>query len=197
MSGAKILWPNRLCPNFLILRRLHRGGGSNPPPLPLRSRQEPRCRGRQNPCDSSGYVLTSPQSPQSNSHQHLTEPLFRPQTATQSATRLLPEMSPELAEILATWSIAFDQPEFLEKGASRVAVRGRDRQASEVRLLRRYVPDSPRGDSADAWDTWWKENRAYLFASDAGDYRWYIDPLAKKRGVPSSELRGPRLANRL
>jgi hypothetical protein len=26
----------------------------------------------------------------------------------------------------------------------------------------------------------------------SGDYRWYIDPLAKKRGVPTAELRGPK-----
>jgi hypothetical protein len=35
------------------------------------------------------------------------------------------------------------------------------------------------------------------FLSDSGGYRWYIDPLAKKRGVKSSELRGPLRADRL
>jgi hypothetical protein len=40
-----------------------------------------------------------------------------------------------------------------------------------------------------------KTNEPYLFASDSGDYCWYIDPLAKKRGTPSSELRGPKRAD--
>jgi hypothetical protein len=35
----------------------------------------------------------------------------------------------------------------------------------------------------------------FAFASDAGDYRWNIDPLAKKRGVPISEMRGPKRAS--
>jgi hypothetical protein len=39
------------------------------------------------------------------------------------------------------------------------------------------------------------ENRPYLFASDTADYRWYVDPLAKRRGVPSAELRGPKRAD--
>jgi hypothetical protein len=39
-------------------------------------------------------------------------------------------------------------------------------------------------------------NKDYLIFSDQGDYRWYIDLLAKKRGIPSSELRGPARASR-
>jgi hypothetical protein len=35
----------------------------------------------------------------------------------------------------------------------------------------------------------------FAFASDAGDYRWNTDPLAKKRGVPISEMRGPKRAS--
>jgi hypothetical protein len=45
---------------------------------------------------------------------------------------------------------------------------------------------------ASEWEAWWKENQSFLFASDADDYRWYVDPLAKERGTPASELRGPK-----
>lgn len=98
-------------------------------------------------------------------------------------------------EDLVAWNVAFDQPEFFEKA---IAGLGSDDPAAKTRaarLLKRYAPGGPEGDSAEAWAAWWKENRPYAFGSDAGDYRWYIDPLAKKRGVPSSELRGPRRAD--
>jgi hypothetical protein len=29
-----------------------------------------------------------------------------------------------------------------------------------------------------------------------GGYRWYLDPLAKARGVPTARLRGPMRASR-
>ena len=41
-----------------------------------------------------------------------------------------------------------------------------------------------------------RENKRFLFALDAGDYCWYIDPLAQQRGVPTVELRGPARADR-
>jgi hypothetical protein len=59
----------------------------------------------------------------------------------------------------------------------------------------RYVPTGPKLGNADIWVNWWHENQPYVFASDAGEYRWYIDPLAKKRGVPTVEMRGSRRAD--
>ena len=97
---------------------------------------------------------------------------------------------------LAAWDIAFDRPEFFEKAIAGLGSDDAAARARATRLLERYVPEGPRGDSAVAWDGWWKENKRYAFASDAGDYRWYIDPLAKKRGVPTSEMRGSRRADR-
>lgn len=58
-------------------------------------------------------------------------------------------------------------------------------------LLKRYGPAGTEQFTADQWRTWFEENEPYLFFSDQADYRWYIDPLAKKRGVPSAKLRGP------
>jgi hypothetical protein len=58
-------------------------------------------------------------------------------------------------------------------------------------LLVRYVPGGPGEEgSAEAWNSWWQENKPYLFFSDSGGYRWYIDPLAKKRRIPTADLRG-------
>ena len=60
------------------------------------------------------------------------------------------------------------------------------------RLLDRYAPAGPVDrDSAAAWKSWWLANKPYLFFSDSGGYRWYIDPLAKKRQIPTLDLRGP------
>lgn len=58
-------------------------------------------------------------------------------------------------------------------------------------LLRRYVPSGPQDAKAESWQAWWDENRQYLFFSESGWYRWYLDPLAKQRGVPTASLRGP------
>ena len=96
---------------------------------------------------------------------------------------------------LVALGVKFDQPEFFDKVLADLhsqdgVVVGRAR-----RLLERYVPNGPNGGDSDAWASWWQENRQFAFASDAGDYRWYIDLLAKKRGVPTSALRGPMRAS--
>jgi hypothetical protein len=83
----------------------------------------------------------------------------------------------------------FDKPEFFEKAIAGLRAGGKDAERAN-RLLKRYVDDGPRDAGVDKWSAWWNENKPYLFASDAGDYRWYIDPLAKHRGVPTSQLRG-------
>ena len=65
------------------------------------------------------------------------------------------------------------------------------------RMLVRYVPTGPGRDaSSRAWADWWKANADYLFFGEVGGYRWYLDPLAKARGVPTSRLRGPARASR-
>lgn len=63
-------------------------------------------------------------------------------------------------------------------------------------LLARYSPEGITFHDAAGWQNWFQENRDYLFFSDQGDYRWHIDPLAKKRGVASKDLRGPARASR-
>ncbi|HEY1785659.1 MAG TPA: hypothetical protein VGG30_08930 [Pirellulales bacterium] len=101
----------------------------------------------------------------------------------------------ELDEDLVALDVTFDQPEFFTRAIS--ALRSEDDAAKNRgrRLLERYVPDVPKGSDADRYATWWRENQPYCFASDAGDYRWYVDPLARKRQIPSSELRGPKRAD--
>jgi hypothetical protein len=77
------------------------------------------------------------------------------------------------------------------------ALKNNNSAAAEARgLLVRYAPDGPGEEgSAAAWRSWWQENKPYLFFSDSGGYRWYIDPLAKKRAVPTAKLRGPARAD--
>jgi hypothetical protein len=63
-------------------------------------------------------------------------------------------------------------------------------------LLERYVPEGPAAGSAPSeWRTWLDANRPYLFFSEWGGYRWYVDPLARARRVPSEGLRGPARAD--
>jgi hypothetical protein len=85
-------------------------------------------------------------------------------------------------------------PVFFDKAI--VALDGPDRAPSASRLLSRYAPEGTETNiSPEKWRSWWKENKSYLFFSDTGGYRWYIDPLAKKRGVPTASLRGPARAS--
>ena len=99
-------------------------------------------------------------------------------------------------EDLVALNVPFDQPEFFDKAIAGLRSIDQAAKARALRLLKRYVPTGPNSDSADTWESWWKENQAFAFTSEAGDYRWYVDPLSKKRGVPASELRGPRRADR-
>jgi hypothetical protein len=97
-------------------------------------------------------------------------------------------------EDLKALGVAFDKPAFFDK-----MIAGLEGDAPEseraARLLQRYVSCGPRNANADQWSSWWQANRVYMFASDSGDYRWYIDPLAKKRGVPTTDLRGIKRAD--
>jgi hypothetical protein len=88
------------------------------------------------------------------------------------------------------------RPEFLERCIAALE-RSAEPGARARRLLARYAPEGPGQEaSPDAWLDWWKANRDYLFFGEIGGYRWYLDPLAKERGVPTSRLRGPARASR-
>lgn len=83
--------------------------------------------------------------------------------------------------------IAYDQPAFFDRMLA----------SGDTTTLSRFVAGGP-GDDADvdAWRRWVASNRDYVFFSDVGGYRWYVDPLAKRRGVPTSKLRGEARASR-
>ena len=100
----------------------------------------------------------------------------------------------ELDQDRVALGIPFDEPEFFTRMIADLRAGGPAAERAQ-RLLRRYVPSGPGQAGVDEWASWWKANQPYLFASDAGDYCWNIDPLAKKRGVPSTELRGPKRAD--
>lgn len=92
-------------------------------------------------------------------------------------------------EDLKALQIPFDSPEFFDKAIANL--RGGDKDADTARrLLERYVPCGPKNGTADQWSAWWQANQPYAFASDSGDYCWYVDPLAKKRGMPTADLHG-------
>ena len=85
------------------------------------------------------------------------------------------------------------KPEFLQKATDALAMP--DQASLACVLLARYVPQGLGAEATpQQWQAWVRDNRPYLFFSDAGGYRWYIDPLAKRRAVPTEKLRGPTRA---
>jgi hypothetical protein len=90
--------------------------------------------------------------------------------------------------------VPFDAADFLPKTIA--ALRDEKTKTTAATLLGRYVANGPDGDSPAVWEKWWHENGPYVFYSELGCYRWYIDPLAKKRGVPTKDLRGPARADK-
>ena len=98
-------------------------------------------------------------------------------------------------EEVKAFGVPCDTAAFFDKAIAALGESGETR-ARARRLLVRYVPDGPSGGVAKAWEAWWRENRSYVFFSQAGEYRWYLDSLAKKRGVPTAELTGPKRADR-
>jgi hypothetical protein len=101
----------------------------------------------------------------------------------------------EVDEAAQSLGTPFDAPEFIPKTIQ--ALKDEKTRAAADRVLSRYVPDGPgRAAGVAVWETWWRENSPYMFYSELGCYRWYVDPLAKQRGVPTKELRGPARADR-
>lgn len=87
----------------------------------------------------------------------------------------------------------FDTPAFFTKSISGLHQGGEPAERAH-RLLARYAPEGPKDADAAAWQRWHGENEPYLFAMEIGDYRWYVDPLAKRRGIPTADLRGSKRA---
>lgn len=104
--------------------------------------------------------------------------------ATDAESKL--EIDPDLAAI----KMGFDAPRFLPFVIAELASTESTAEERAERLLNRYAPDGPRTKEPAAWDKWYADNKPYLFATDCGLYRWYVDPLAKKRGIPTANLRG-------
>jgi len=104
------------------------------------------------------------------------------------------ELKLEVDEDAFALAAPIDRVEFFDRTIAALSREGKDAERATT-LLARYAPTEARLSSASAWEKWLKENRPYLFFSDQGDYRWYIDPLAKKRGIPTAQLRGPKRAS--
>ncbi|GAA4454498.1 hypothetical protein [Novipirellula rosea] len=96
----------------------------------------------------------------------------------------------EIDKDLETIKMGFDDPGFLPSMIEHLASNEQGDSARAKRLLLRYVPEGPKSDDANTWNLWYDQNEPFLFATDYGHYRWYIDPLAKQRGVATAQLRG-------
>jgi len=88
------------------------------------------------------------------------------------------------------------QREFFDRAVSGLSAGGEFAERYRRMLVRR-VPGGPgSGAGPREWQEWWKANADYLFFADVGGYRWYVDPLARSRGIPSARLRGQARASR-
>ncbi len=101
--------------------------------------------------------------------------------------RLLPDAD---AQALG---IALDDAAF---GAHALAAAEREQTAVRaLALLARRIPEGPgAGATAAAWRAFLGAETAWLYFTESGGYVWRLDPLAKKRRVPTAELRGSRRA---
>ena len=91
----------------------------------------------------------------------------------------------EVDEDAKSFGTVFDSPELSLKTIQ--MMREEKTKAKAASMLARYAPEGPgTSASADAWKEWWDQNASYLFYSELGCDRWYVDPLARKRGVPRS-----------
>jgi hypothetical protein len=87
-------------------------------------------------------------------------------------------------------------PDFFDRAIADLGRSGREAIRAR-RILVRYAPEGPGAQAtAQEWADWWRANSDYLFFGEAGGYRWYLDPLAKARGVPTARLRGTARASR-
>lgn len=105
-----------------------------------------------------------------------------------------PEKRLEIDDEARRLNAPIDKPEFFAKCLA--ALDGEKKELAR-KLLARYAPTETGKLSGSAdWKKWFAENGKYLFFSDQADYRWYIDPLAKKREVASADLRGTARASK-
>ncbi len=89
---------------------------------------------------------------------------------------------------------SFDDPAFIETAISALD-EGQKKKRLALKLLARYVDGPLVSDpSRDAWANWYAENGEFLFFTETSGFKWYVDTLAKDRGVPTRELRGPARA---
>jgi hypothetical protein len=117
-------------------------------------------------------------------------------TANRGWLRPGPKNQLVLDEDAKALGIAYDRPEMFDQALARLG-EGKEPALRAGALLARYVPEGP-GAAADAgaWREWLEENRPYLFYSEWSGYRWYVDPLAKERGIATGELSGRSRADR-
>lgn len=93
-----------------------------------------------------------------------------------------------------TLGIRLDAPDFVDKALEALADPAK--QDRIRRVLARAAPEGPAdGGSALAWTGWLTRNKPYLFYSEGAGYHWLLDPLAKKRKIPSRQLRGAARAS--
>jgi hypothetical protein len=96
----------------------------------------------------------------------------------------------EVDAVLRAWGVGNRDPAFFAHCEQALGAGGEEAVKARA-LLERYAPDGPGASAtAEAWTKWIAEYRDFVFFSDVGGFRWFVDPLAKQRAVPTAQLRG-------
>jgi hypothetical protein len=98
---------------------------------------------------------------------------------------------------LVALGVGCDNPTFFAQALARLEspTVTDEARAGALRALARYAPkDACKEATPRAWSAWYDAHAPYLFFSESGWCRWYVDPLAKARGTASKDLRGPARA---
>jgi hypothetical protein len=98
---------------------------------------------------------------------------------------------------LVALGVGSDNPTFFTQALARLEspMLTDEARAGALRALARYAPSGACKEATPrAWSAWYDNNAPYLFFSESGWCRWYVDPLAKARGIASKDLRGPSRA---
>lgn len=96
----------------------------------------------------------------------------------------------------AQWHLAIDDVAILDQAVAALGSADPKAATRAAAFLARNVPDGPKsGAPAAEWASWIAARHDQLFFSRFGGYRWYVDELARSRGVATRALRGTKRAS--
>lgn len=96
----------------------------------------------------------------------------------------------EIDQVARRFGVGPARFDFIDQALDALEGGGERGELAEL-LLEKYVPTGAgRLAPIEEWRDWHDENKPFLFFSDLGGYRWYVDPLRKTRNERLRRLFG-------